>query len=322
MLCVSFLMSLAAALVILIAAVLIYNHHHPSTAAPSSTSTTTTTATPTAPTASTPGKTFAPYLLLSSPTAANIGKYSTWTTLAFVVGYSGSTIKWDSGAVSASTVKSKANGHCIVSFGGQTAGSKKAPYYNELAGKYTDSAKLADAYAAVANALGATILDFDVEEDAVHDTAACERRHAALAALQKKNPAIRIHFTVPVEMAGVPSTVKTMLQNAKKAGVSISVVNLMTMYFNKSGTKMADACWKAVDASRSFITGLGAKIGITPQIGKNPDAPYTKENFTLADATALVAKAKADPDVALMAFWEVGRDAGGKYAAAFKSFET
>lgn len=268
----------------------------------------------------TPLRIFAPYLLLSTSNASKINQSSRWTTLAFVVGYSGGKIHWDSGNPSASTIKSKGSGRIIVSFGGSTSGKKKTAYYGELAGKYTNVSELSKAYERVADLLGATRLDFDVEEDAIKDAAMNKRRNEALALLQKRKPSLKVHFTVPTEMSGIEEVTKAMLRSAKSAGVTISVVNLMTMYFAKNGEDMSEAAWKAVEGSRSFIRGLGAKIGITPMIGKNTEKPYTKENFTLTDAAQLAEKAKGDSDIALLSFWELGRDKGGSYATKFKAF--
>ena len=71
---------------------------------------------------------------------------------------------------------------------------------------------------------------------------------------------------------------------------------------------MADATMTALAAAKPFVKSLGAKIGITPQIGKNPDAPYTYENFTTTDATTLVGKVKSDSDVQRLAFWSLNND--------------
>ena len=260
---------------------------------------------------------FAPYLLVTASNTSKISR-TRWTTLAFVVGYANGKILWDAGSPSVS--KMKGSGKIIVSFGGQSCGVKNSKYFGELAGKYKDAVSLSKAYEAVAKDTGATWLDFDVEVDATKDTASCTRRHAALAALQKRNRNMKVSFTVPTEKNGLPADTKSMLTAAKRAGVKISVVNMMTMYFTTKREDMSDAAWSAVEASRTFIRGLGATIGVTPQIGKNPGSGYTHENFTLQDSSQLVSKAAADPDVTFLSFWELGRDQGGQYESKFRAF--
>jgi len=114
-----------------------------------------------------------------------------------------------------------------------------------------------------------------------------------------------------------------MLTAAKTAGVRIDLVNLMTMYFSTKKVVMATACLGAAAASQSFVVGLGAKLGVTPQIGKNPDKPYTVENFTLSDATILTARLKALGYVTRLAFWELSADTakyGGQYSKIMRAF--
>ena len=277
-------------------------------------------------------KRFSPYVLLSNSTLGLVGTKSKWTTLAFVVGYSNGKIQWDAGAVDASKLKAKIDavkktgGGVLVSFGGQGAGSKGTKYLSELAGKYTDPQKLADAYLAIANALGSTWLDFDVEGAALKDTSAIDRRNKALYLPKKKKSDIRISFTVPVGLNGLDSNTKTMLNKVKNASVKIDLVNIMTMYFTtptSAKPTMSAAVLKAVAASKPFVSSLGAKLGITAQIGKNPDKPYTHEHFTTGDATRLITSAKGDADVALVSFWSLNNDSSkhsGTYTKAFKAY--
>ena len=298
----------------------------------------TDTAVPVTTAAATPGgssgagtllRRFSPYVLLNNSSIGLIGSRSKWTTLAFVVGYSNNKIQWDAGAVDAAKLKArialskKNGGGVIVSFGGQSAGTKGTKYLSELAGKYTDPTKLASAYEAVATALQSTWLDFDVEGGALKDTSGIDRRNKALAILQKKRSDIRISFTVPVGLTGLETQTKAMLTKVKNAGVKIDLVNLMCMYFTNSKTVMSTATIKTVTAAKPFIKSLGAKVGVTPQIGVNPDKPYTHENFTTTDATKVVTAMKADGEVALLSYWSLNNDVTkhkGTFATAFKAF--
>jgi len=299
------------------------NFSNVSTTNPPGTSTTATTATGTI------ARKFAPYVLLNGKATNLVGTHSKWTTLAFVVGYTNGKIQWDAGAVNTATLKAKIDaakqkgGGVIVSFGGQGAGASGTKYLSELAGKYTDPQKLADAYSAIATALGAIWLDFDVEERALKDTAAIDRRNKALYLLQQKRTDLRISFTVPTGTNGLDTDTKALLTKVKNSGVRIDLVNIMTMYFTSSKTVMSTSVQQALTAAKPFIKSLGAKIGITPQIGKNPDKPYTHENFTTADATKVVTLAKADPDVALLSFWSLNNDMTkykGAYSKVFAGF--
>ena len=275
------------------------------------------------------GKRFSPYLLLNNASVNLVGTKHPLTTLAFVVGYSNGKIQWDAGAVDMTNLKSKITaakkngGGVIVSFGGQGAGVKGTKYLSELAGKYMDPVKLADAYGAIATALQSTWLDFDVEGGALKDTSSIDRRNKALVLLQKKRTDLRVSFTVPVGLHGLDTQTKNMLNKVKNAGVKIDLVNIMAMYFTKSKTSMSAATITAAKASKPFITSLGAKVGVTPQIGKNPDKPYTYENFTTADAAKVVTAFKADGDVALLSFWSLNNDVGkykGAFTKAFKAY--
>jgi hypothetical protein len=265
-------------------------------------------------------KMFVPYLQLMKDSQKDLGKYD-WVILAFAVGYENNKIQWSSGSsFPPSLLKKQKN--FILSFGGESAGKPGTKIFGELAGRYTSVNSLAAAYEAAAKSVGATWLDFDIEEDGQKDIVISKRRNEALALLQKRNPSIKIMYTVPIELVGFDQVVKDMLTHAKNVGVKISVVNLMSMYITQRRQDMSEAVWKTVEAGRSFIKNLGASIGITPLLGKNHDNEYSHENFTLKDADEIVAKAKADPDVSFLSYWETGLDKKGDYMSRFKKFQS
>ena len=111
------------------------------------------------------------------------------------------------------------------------------------------------------------------------------------------------------------------LQQAKADGVQVDRVNIMTMDYGQSVDNNGQMGLSAIQATQATeqqlaSIGLNAKIGITPMIGVNDIA---SEVFTLADAHALLAYAKSDPDVAMLSMWSVARDNGNSAGAHFAS---
>ena len=197
-----------------------------------------------------------------------------------------------------------AGGDVIVSFGG-AAGIE--------VGQACSSASAAQAqYQAVINKYKVKMLDFDIEGAPIADTAAVDRRNAALAGLQRANSGLVISYTLPVLTTGLTQDGINLLTNAKKHGVNISVVNIMTMDYggtanpNAMGQNAIDAFNATLKQIRSI--GVSAPLGITPMIGRNDSQP---EVFTLNDAQKVVNFAKPNGNVARLAFWSVARDNGG-----------
>ncbi len=197
-----------------------------------------------------------------------------------------------------------AGGDVIVSFGG-AAGIE--------VGQACSSASAAQAqYQAVINKYKVKMLDFDIEGAPIADTAAVDRRNAALAGLQRANSGLVISYTLPVLTTGLTQDGINLLANAKKHGVNISVVNIMTMDYggtanpNAMGQNAIDAFNATLKQIRSI--GVSAPLGITPMIGRNDSQP---EVFTLNDAQKVVNFAKPNGNVARLAFWSVARDNGG-----------
>src|ERR1700761_1623416 len=78
-------------------------------------------------------------------------------------------------------------------------------------------------------------LDFDVEGNEVTDTTAANTRNSVIKQLQATYPNLYVSFTVPVDPSGLPGNVVTLIKNAKNAGVTINVVNIMTMDYGSTG---------------------------------------------------------------------------------------
>lgn len=232
-------------------------------------------------------------------------------TLAFVNAGVACTPVWGNGtAVAADTEILKSvkelRGHAgdvIVALGGYEG--------TELAQSCTDAASLQAAYQQVIDKYKPMALDFDIEHLAIDDQGSIEMRSQALKQLAQANPKVAINFTLPATPAGLTDKSMKVLVSAVTQGVPVRVVNLMTMdYAATAPTKeMGDNAISAAQAAKAQLQQLGlkAKLGVTPMLGTNDVAG---ETFTLADASALVAFAQKEPEVALLAYWSIGRDNG------------
>jgi chitinase len=191
-----------------------------------------------------------------------------------------------------------------VSFGGEAG--------TEIAIAETNTAALVAKYQAVIDRYKLTWLDFDIEGDALSKPAANERRNAALAQLQAKNPGLLISYTLPVDPNGIPADSRKLLADAKAKGVKVYSANVMTMDFGEhfsKDKKMSDvsiaSALKAHEQCQAIDPAI--QIGLTPMIGQNDEHG---EVFTQEDARALRDWAQAQPWVCSLSFWASNRDAG------------
>jgi hypothetical protein len=194
-------------------------------------------------------------------------------------------------------------GGVIVAFGGYEG--------TELAQVCGDAATLAAAYQAVLQRYRPIALDFDIEHLAIEDAPSIERRSQALKLLGERNPSVRIQLTLPATPAGLTAKAMNVLSSAVAAGARVDLVNLMTMDYGAlaQSKQMGDNALAAAVAARAQLQQLGlrARLGITPMLGVNDVAG---ELFTLVDAGQVVAFARQQPNIALLAYWSVGRDNG------------
>jgi chitinase len=244
-------------------------------------------------------------------------------TAAFVLGQ-GCTPTWDDGvplatatAENALVTAAKSKGATpIVSFGGQAG--------TELATSCATQSKLVAAYASVINRFKITKIDFDIEGAArINNTAVNGRRFTAIKTLEKRFPKLEVSLTLPVATSGLlasPAYGNTiaLLKQAKKLGVRIDVVNLMTMNYGGAIADMGSAATTAASKSLVQIKTIWPKdsyrnIGITPMIGQN-DVPG--EVFSWADSQTVLSFAQKH-GVRRLAFWALNRDqaCGGGDAA-------
>jgi chitinase len=186
----------------------------------------------------------APYLQIDNSDAGDMAADMSATglkyyTLAFLIPQSGCTPQWeDNGeAVGAFTAQinslKAAGGNVIISSGGESGG--------ELAQTCTSVPSLTAAYANVVDTYGVNRLDFDIEGSTLSDTAANTRRDQALAALQAQDPSVQVDYTLAVAPNGLPSAELGVLKDAKAQGVTVNLVNIMTMDFGNGQNAMNDA---------------------------------------------------------------------------------
>jgi chitinase len=214
-------------------------------------------------------------------------------------------------------------GDAIVSFGGAAN--------SELATTCASVTALTGAYRTVLRRYSSTIVDFDVEGTALANTAANERRAAALRILvdeaQAAGRPLHVWLTVPVTPAGMTGDALALITTTLRAGVSLDGVNLMAMDYGASrtaGQSIASATESALRASErqllaAYLAGgvrlstgqAWARIGATPMLGRNDTA---RDVFGLDDADALVALA-GDLGLGRVSAWSENRDAPCSAAA-------
>ncbi|GAA2979987.1 MULTISPECIES: hydrolase [Streptomyces] len=255
---------------------------------------------------------FTPYVSATTAAATDGTASPDTYNLAFVTaGGSGCTPVWGgTAAVGDAAVAARAaaltgtGADLRVSFGG-AAGTEAA-----LA---CDSAEdLAGAYADALDAVGATKADFDIEGDALTDSASLTRRNEALALLQKERD-LDVTYTLPAMPDGLEDTGLALLQDADDQGVELSAVNIMAMNYGSAyDGDMGDYAEEAAEAAHDQLTDvLGLtddaawrSLHITVMAGVNDVAG---ETFTLADAASLRTFATRE-GVGALSLWATFRD--------------
>jgi hypothetical protein len=196
-------------------------------------------------------------------------------------------------------------GDVIMSFGGEAG--------RELAIVIEDPAQLEAAYQSVIDRYGFSWLDFDIEGSNLEkNPEASRRRNAVIARLQRKNPNLRITFTLPVDPNGLSPASRALLADAKAQGINVYSANIMVMFFGKAfinkgksegqlGIDSAHAAYAQVQKIDPNI-----KIGLCPCLGNNGSKD---EVFTVDDARTLRAFADQTPWVCSLHFWSINDDA-------------
>jgi chitinase len=209
-----------------------------------------------------------------------------------------------------------AGGDVMVSLGGQAN--------DELAVACTDVDDLTEAYRDVVERYDLSAIDLDVEGTAVADQAAARRRAEALATVQGERAAdgspLAVWLTLPVAPSGLTGEAVDLVRTTLAGNVELTGVNVMTMDYGnaKPGTQSMQAATE--QALRATVAQVGdlydergtklsdaeawARVGATPMIGQND---VDGEVFTLADAEALTAFAKAN-GLGRVSLWSLNRD--------------
>jgi hypothetical protein len=179
------------------------------------------------------------------------------------------------------------NKKLVCSFGGAQG--------KELAQVCKDEFELFNKYKQVVDRYDFKTLDFDIEGQALADTAANTRRRKALKLLKKAYPKLNLQVTLPVSPSGLAYDAMQLVDD-------FEVVNIMAMDYGNVKQMGAAACEAATNAHKQ----TGKPIGITVMIGKND----TDEVFTLDDARQLSVFARANHWVYFLSFWSLHRDRG------------
>jgi hypothetical protein len=208
----------------------------------------------------------------------------------------------------------KQGGDVKISFGGATG--------TELAIACTDVNALAAEYQAVVDAYKLKFIDLDVEGAAVADKASVDRRSKALAALQKRNPGLKVSLTLPVLPEGLTQDGLNVVKSARDAGVNLDLVNIMAMDYGRAQQDYGDLAIQAARSTAGQLKGLFPNlsnaqvfrmIGVTPMLGKNDD----QGTFNQSDARDVVAFADQNK-IGYLSYWEANRDKNACNGALFQ----
>lgn len=209
-----------------------------------------------------------------------------------------------------------AGGDIMVSFGGQAN--------QELAFACDDVAKLTAAYQQVIDRYDVSVIDLDIENADIADTASIERRARALAAVQQARTdagdELAVWLTLPVARSGLTADGVALVRSTLAGGIELTGVNVMTMNFGDSSSTTPDmlaATKSALEATADQVADAWAShgmtldsvqrwahLGATPMIGQND---VVGEVFTLDDAAGLAEFAESR-GLGRVSTWSLNRD--------------
>ena len=270
------------------------------------------------------GRMFMPYLDVSSnPDLLDISTKSgsKFFTLAFITA-ANDAITFDGNPLSEYSPFYLDKIQALRAAGGDVGISIGGLAGQELATAITDLAKLIAAYQSVIDIYSLKYIDIDVEGAANLGKDVVDRRSKALVAIQTKNPALKITFTLPVLPSGLVDTGMYLLKSASAAGLIPFEIRVMSMDFGPPATngemgklviQSAEAVHKQID---STFTGKKPSVGIIPMIGVND---VVTEIFGLDDARAVLAFAQKSSWVSCLSFWSLNRDRASTYSSSTAS---
>lgn len=245
--------------------------------------------------------------LTTMATAGNLRSF----TLGFITGAGGCHASWF-GAYDPRTGWGKDQIDAIRARGGDVKVSLGGAAGSELAQVCPTPQATATEYQAVVDAYQLRYLDIDIEGGAVADPVSVARRSQALAILQANRPALKISLTLPVLPEGLDANGFATLKSARDNGVTVDVVNVMAMDYNRSSGNYGDFAVQAAQSTFGQIKSLWPaltdaqawlKVGVTPMLGKNDDGG----TFNQSHSTQLVNFARSK-HLGMLAFWEMTRD--------------
>jgi hypothetical protein len=209
-------------------------------------------------------------------------------------------------------------GNIIPSFGGYAADHDGT----DIADSCTSVSSIAAAYESVITTYNVSRIDLDIEDNSLTNTAGYTRRNQAVAQVESwaaaNNRSIQFSYTMPTTNTGLTSNEVSILQNAKSAGATVSVVNIMTFdYYIGTTQEMATDTESAAQGLYSQLQSLypsdtsaqlWAMIGVTEMVGI--DDYGAAETFTEADASTVLSWAESK-GISTLSFWALERDNGG-----------
>jgi len=256
---------------------------------------------------------YAPYVSADEASGNDSAGSPSVYNLAFVIAdgsactpsWNGTSAIGDSSVTSRISALKEDGAQVRVSFGGASG--------KELAETCSTAAKLAAAYGKALDAAGSSLADFDIEGDALTDSASVELRSEAIALLQEQRSDLAVSFTLPVMPSGLDDGSVALLDSANDKAVQVSTVNIMTMNYGESyDGDMGDyaiTSAKAAQARLKEVFGTSDStawraMALTSMIGTND---VDGETFTLSDA-AQVRKFAEAKEVAWVSMWSTFRD--------------
>ncbi len=273
-------------------------------------------AAPTAAAATQPVSAAAPYEYLGwgspQPPAsvlAETGLHS--VTLAFILSHGACEPRWDgtrplTGGPDQAAIEAvrAAGGEVDASFGGWS-GAK-------LGISCKTPTQLAAAYQKVISAYALNAIDIDIEHTEVASAAVRKRVVAALAIVQREDPALQISVTFATGEGGPEASGRSLIADAAAIGLRPTAWTVMPFDFGPPRSDMGRASIRGVEALERELAGAfhldeAAAYAVTGISSMNGHTDEASETVTVADFDTMLAFAEQHR-LARFTFWAVNRD--------------